>query len=193
MSTFWSYLELGIWHIADLDAFDHLLFIIALTATYQINQLKQILILITSFTIGHSITLGLATFNILTFDPELIEFLIPTTIFITAMVNIIRGKTSNGSRAILLYALAGIFGFIHGMGFSNYLRALLERDGDIFLPLLAFNLGIELGQIGIVIVIMLLSVLLFQFFRFKHRDWILVLSAGCAGAALILMKQTAFW
>jgi hypothetical protein len=188
---FSTYFELGMRHIADLDAYDHMLFLLALIAPYRIIHLKKIVFLVTAFTIGHSLTLALATLDVVRIESAYVEFLIPITILITALGGLIRGGTS--SNMTFQYTMTTFFGLIHGLGFSNYLRSLLGAESDLFLPLLGFNLGVEVGQIGIVLVLLLFETLVFQIFRFKHRDWILVISGGCVGIALVLMKDAAFW
>jgi hypothetical protein len=191
--VFSTYFELGLRHIADLDAYDHMLFLLALICVYQLIDLKRVIILVTAFTVGHSLTLILSTLDILVVEAAYIEFLIPVTIFITAIWNLFNaGKGSRGSMG-WKYFFALFFGLIHGMGFSNYLKMLLGKEHDLFVPLLGFNLGIEVGQIAIVILIMLFSLLTFQIFRFKHRDWILVISGACAGIALMLARNAVFW
>lgn len=164
-----------------------MIFLLALIATYQLTDLKQIVVLVTAFTLGHSLTLALATTGILVVESALVEFLIPITILITAVANLIRGKRP--TRMWLPYISAAFFGLIHGAGFSNYLRALLGSEGELTIPLLAFNLGLETGQIAIVLAILLLSALAFSVFRFKHRDYILVVSGAAAGIALVLIKN----
>ena len=148
MSPFQAYLQLGFQHISDLTAYDHILFIVALCAIYQVQQWRHILILVTAFTLGHSITLALSTLDIIIVPTELIEFLIPVTIFLTAIFNVLRKEgelTPINMR--LNYVLALFFGLIHGMGFSNYLKTLLGMEESIWQPLLAFNIGLELGQL----------------------------------------------
>jgi len=189
---FSAYFELGFRHITDLNAYDHMLFLLALICIYQVIDIKKILVLITAFTLGHSVTLILATTKLIRINNDWVEFLIPVTILITAVVNIWRGKRGGGNM-FWPYFFAAFFGLIHGLGFSNYLLMLLSREKDVFFPLLAFNLGIEVGQIMIVAVILLLSVIAFQLFRFKHRDWILVLSGAAAGIAIVLIKEAIFW
>jgi len=181
------YLELGIEHIADLQGYDHILFVAMLCAVYTFKEWKRVLILITAFTIGHSLTLALATLHILRVPTVWVEFLIPVTIFITAVGNMISGKPGKTS-ARIKYALALFFGLIHGLGFSNYLRSLLRAQDSIVVPLLAFNIGVELGQILIVLSILILTALLF-FFKLKHRDWTLILAGAGAGIAVTLMLE----
>ena len=182
------YLGLGTEHIADLQGYDHILFVAMLCAVYTFKEWKQVLILVTAFTIGHSLTLALATLNLIRVSAGWVEFLIPVTIFITALGNIIAGKPGAVS-ARIKYALALFFGLIHGLGFSNYLRSLLGKHDSIVVPLLAFNIGVELGQIVIVVCILILTALMLHFFRVKQRDWIMVLAGAGAGIALTLMLE----
>jgi len=182
------YLELGLEHIADLQGYDHILFVAMLCAVYTFKEWKQVLILVTAFTIGHSLTLALATLDIIRVSTVWVEFLIPVTIFITAIGNIVTSRPSKDS-AKVKYTLALFFGLVHGLGFSNYLRSLLNTHDSIVAPLLAFNIGVELGQILIVLCILTLAVLMLHVFKVKQRDWILVLAGAGAGIALILMLE----
>lgn len=195
MSEFQLYFVLGKDHILDyLNGYDHILFVVALCAIYLTRDWKKILVLVTAFTIGHSITLALATLDIITVNAALIEFLIPLTIFITAFGNLFRKEESYSNKPIQTnYLFALIFGLIHGMGFSNYLKAILGKDQSIFTQLLAFNLGLEFGQIIIVGIFMAVSFILVDLINVSRRDWKMVISSGIAGIALILMKNTAFW
>src|SRR5688572_12761348 len=145
---FTSYLELGFDHILDLNGYDHILFLIALCAAYSSADWKKILILVTAFTIGHSFTLAMSSLDIITINADLIELIIPVTILITAILNLVI-KPDTSKRWQIIYLLPLFFGFIHGMGFSNYFKVLLGREAEIILPLFAFNLGVELGQICI--------------------------------------------
>ncbi|WP_277487038.1 HupE/UreJ family protein [Catalinimonas alkaloidigena] len=194
MSTFSLYFDLGLTHILDINGYDHILFVVALCAIYLLNDWKKVLVIVTAFTIGHSITLALSTLNIITINPSLIEFLIPVTIFVTAMSNVFKkssGLQQTGGQ--LNYAFALFFGLIHGMGFSNYLRSLLGKDETIVMQLLAFNIGLEIGQIIIVAVFLLLSYLCVNLLQVARRDWKLVISSAIAGIALMLMLDTKFW
>lgn len=194
MSTFSLYFDLGLTHILDVNGYDHILFVIALCAVYMLGDWKKILIIVTAFTIGHSVTLAMATLDIIRINPALIEFLIPVTIFITAVTNIFRNQQNIKHQGIHLnYAFALIFGLIHGMGFSNYLRSLLGRDESIVMQLLAFNLGLEIGQIVIVLIFLALSFIAVDIMQAGRRDWKMVISSAIAGIALILMLDTRFW
>ena len=194
MDTFKLYFELGAEHILDIKGYDHILFVVALTSIYLLKDWKRVLILVTAFTIGHSITLALATLHVLNFNSDLVEFLIPVTIFLTAMANLLRKRAEYSTKKIQLnYWLALFFGLIHGMGFSNYLTSLLGSDKTIFTQLLAFNVGLEVGQIVIVISFMALSFLFVDIFGVAKRDWKLIISSGVAAIATTLMIETKFW
>jgi len=138
MQDFIFYLKLGWEHIISLDALDHQLFILALIAVYAYNDFKKILILVTAFTIGHSITLALSSLDILRVPSKWVEFLIPLTIVITALDNILmKGKQNNLMK--VNYYLALIFGLIHGMGFANTARMMIAKEQSLFVPLLGFE------------------------------------------------------
>ena len=191
-SVFSTYLEVGFEHILDLQAYDHLVFLLAMAAIYTLPDWRKVLLLVTSFTIGHSITLALSTFNIIRFNTVLIEFLIPVTILITAVANFFKLKGGAKKQPLLLSVhnlLAIGFGLIHGMGFSNYLKMLLGKSQSVALELFAFNVGIELAQIVIVLCLLLLNFLLLRLFKLKQRDWIMVLSSIAGGIALLLILQ----
>ena len=194
MTVFELYLRLGIDHIMDIQGYDHILFIITLCSVYKLSEWKRVLILITAFTIGHSVTLALATLKILSVSTGLIEFLIPLTIFLTALFNAI-SRSTNVSQLlhIVKYIAAMFFGLIHGLGFSNYLRSLLGQESSIWKPLLSFNVGIEIGQIIIVTVIMLLTWLVVKVMSAPRREWNLVLAGVGLGISLILMIERMPW
>jgi len=191
MSEFSLYFGLGKDHILDyVNGYDHILFVLALCAVFLIRDWKKILILVTAFTIGHSITLALATLKIVTVNAQLIEFLIPLTIFITSVSNLFKKEVLSNEKGFQVnYLYAVFFGLIHGLGFSNYLRAILGKDQSILSQLLAFNLGLEFGQIIVVVIFLIFSFLLVDFLKVNRRDWKLVLSSAIAGIALILMKD----
>ena len=193
MSEFSLYYGLGLDHILDINGYDHILFVVVLCALYQSNDWKKVLILVTSFTIGHSITLALATLNIIRFNADLIEFLIPVTILFTAISNLFTKEYRVAEGKVLRnYLYAGFFGLIHGMGFSNYLRALLGKDESIILQLFAFNLGLEVGQIIIVAVFMVVSFIFVSLAGISRRDWKMIVSSAVGGIALMLMLDTGF-
>jgi hypothetical protein len=190
MSLFELYFTLGLQHIADLKGYDHILFILTLCVVYSLKEWKRVLILITAFTIGHSLTLVLATLDLIRVDGDLIEFLIPLTIFLTALANIFSKKQSVSPLIhYLKYAAALFFGLIHGLGFSNYLRSLLGTEKGLVLPLFSFNVGIEAGQILIVTAIMILSMVVVDLMHFPRREWHLLLSGAGLGISLVLMIE----
>ncbi len=195
MSEFQVYFAEGREHILNWRfGYDHILFVIALCALYLMRDWKKVLILVTAFTVGHSITLALAALNIIPVNEELIEFLIPTTIFVTAISNLFKNEEAIGGHNFSInYAYALLFGLVHGMGFSNYFRTILGKDRGIVSQLLAFNLGLELGQIIIVVIFLSASFIFVDLFNVSRRDWKIVVSSMIAGIALVLMKDTAFW
>lgn len=194
LSEFLTYFQLGIGHIADLRGYDHILFIVALTAGYAPRDWRRLLWLVTAFTIGHSITLALATLGIVHVHAPTIELLIPITIVVTAGYSIaarwhagrptnsgsnIAGASSAAApeRQALLYVLAGCFGLIHGLGFSNFLRAILGGEESIVVPLFSFNVGLEFGQMAIVACVLLAGALACEGAGLTRRRWATALSA----------------
>lgn len=185
---FLFYFKLGWSHIVSLDALDHQLFILALVAVYTTKQLKQILILVTAFTIGHSVTLALSVFDIIRFDSKWVEFLIPCTIFITALFNLFR-KDGMQKKIELNYYLALLFGLIHGMGFANSVRMMLARDQYMGWGLFGFNLGLEVGQVAFVVLVLAVSAIAFNLLKVKRRDWVIFVSSAVFALALQMALQ----
>ncbi len=192
---FAQYLQLGFQHIADITAYDHILFIVALCAIYKLREWAKVAILVTAFTIGHSVTLALAALDVIRFPQAWIEFLIPVTIVLTAVYNLAAHRFEEGReekifnrRLQLNYLFALLFGLIHGMGFSNFFRALLlpGEEGQLVRQLFAFNVGVELGQLLIVAIILGVSFVVFTFFKLKQRHWNWVVS-GIAGVMALKM------
>jgi len=190
-----TYLRLGVRHIADLRGYDHILFIAALTVAYRPSEWRRLLWLVTAFTLGHSITLALATLDLVRVNSHLVETAIAGTIVITSLIAIATTVQLNASGAqpvssrgqLIRYGLAAGFGLIHGLGFSNFLRSLLGGEESIFAPLLSFNVGLELGQLIIVLAIMVLGVLAEQGLGLKRRDWVLVVSGGIAAVGITMV------
>lgn len=164
-------------HIISLDALDHQLFILVLAAIYTLKEWKQVLVLVTAFTIGHSITLALSTLNVIKVPTDWIEFLIPCTIVFTAVANLFH-KSLNPRSIRLNYFLALFFGLIHGLGFANTLRFMMAEGDSLAWPLLQFNLGLEAGQIVLVIAILLLAYLFVYIINLNRRYWVSLLSAA---------------
>ena len=172
MTDFTFYFHLGWKHIISLDALDHLLFITALAALYSFAQWREVLVLVTAFTIGHSLTLALSVYNMIRVDSVLVEFLIPLTIVITAALNLMK---RNSSRLWLNYILALFFGLIHVLGFANTIRFMLASDQQIGIPLFSFNLGLEVGQIVVVLILLLLSQLI-VYLNWPRKYWTIPVS-----------------
>ena len=166
------YGRLGFKHIIDLGGVDHILFVLALTLRYIWSDWKKILLLVTSFTIGHSLTLALSTLSILDISVNWIEFLIPVTILITAASNFWVKDFDFKQRFSAHYALALFFGLIHGLGFSNYLKSLLGKESSLLGPLFSFNIGLEIGQILIVGVILALSYGLVSLLKLPRKMYV---------------------
>ena len=177
------YFKIGWEHIISLNSLDHQLFIVALAAIYLLKDWKQVLILVTAFTIGHSATLALSVLEIVRFNTDWVEFLIPVTIVITALTNLYQKKFSFRSIRIN-YFFALFFGLIHGLGYANTIRFMLARDEQLGWGLLGFNLGLEAGQIIIVLLILLLSQIFVSVFKINRRDWVIFLSAAVFSLAL---------
>jgi hypothetical protein len=208
MSVFTTYLQLGFLHICSWQATDHLTFLLALCAPYVLADWRRVVALVTSFTVGHSITLALATLGIVGLDEKdldnmiiditpVIEALIPITIIFTALVNMKQAgpaldrRSRRGTAALWAApnALAAAFGLIHGLGFSFYLRELLGNQSRPVAELLSFNLGVELGQLLVVSVILLLGFVLLRMVGVARRDWVLVVSGAALGVAMLLLLQ----
>jgi len=194
---FYTYLTLGFEHIADLAGYDHILFLVALCAVYQWSSWKKVAIIVTAFTLGHSLTLALAALNILNIPANIIEFLIPVTIFITAVSNTHPAAMESSEKPgfsrpmIFKYVIALFFGLIHGLGFSNFFRQLTmpDQENDLIPQLFSFNVGVELGQLIIVAFILSFSFILHILFKMNTRSWNIFVSGAAAGIALILMLE----
>ena len=184
MNDFKLYFEIGYKHIADLRGMDHILFVMALCLRYQFADWRKILLLVTAFTIGHTITLALSVFNMIQYPVRWIEFLIPVTILITAISNMFVKKFVFRNKFPLIYFLALFFGLVHGLGFSSYLKSLLGSDHTVALPLLAFNLGLEAGQLLIVSGVLLISFIFVTILKCNRREYLLFISGGIFAAAL---------
>jgi hypothetical protein len=187
MSEFQAYLTLGFDHITDPNGYDHILFVIALCAIYAFRDWKKVLVLVTAFTVGHSVTLALSTLKLITYSSALIELFIPITIFITAVSNFSENSLGEPKSPKLRYILAASFGLIHGMGFSNYLRSLLGEQESIVIPLFSFNVGLELGQLFIVAVALAIASFFIEILKIKRLTWNHLISGIVAGMALSLI------
>ena len=193
MDEFILYIKMGLYHVLDFSAYDHILFLLALAVIFSFHQLKKVLWLITLFTIGHTLTLALSAYGLLKVYVEIIEFLIPVTIFVTGLVNILNvdKNATNKDNINLIFAL--FFGLIHGLGFSNYFRMMIGKEEDKLMPLIEFALGIEFAQVIIVLGILIIGSLVQSFFRISKRDWILVISSIVIGFVIPMMVERVFW
>jgi hypothetical protein len=176
MNDFMFFLREGWDHIISFSAMDHILFIMALTVVYTITEWKKVLVLVTAFTIGHGITLVLSVLNIIRFSDVWVEFLIPCTILVTATVNLFQKDFSQKSLRIN-YFLALFFGLIHGMGYANAIRFSLAKGQGFGISLFSFNLGLEIGQIFVVLLLLLLTYIITKLPWVSRRNWVIAISA----------------
>jgi hypothetical protein len=176
MDDIWLYFSIGWEHIVSINALDHILFVTALAAIYIFKDWKKVLILVTAFTIGHSLTLALSVYDMIRVNDKVVEFLIPVTILITGVFNLFQKDFSPKSLQ-LNYFFALFFGLIHGMGFANSIRFMLANNESIGRPLFSFNVGLEAGQIVIVLIILSLSYLLINLLKLRRKIWVIFLSS----------------
>ncbi len=191
MNNFTSYLILGLQHILNVQAIDHLLFLLSITCIYRFYDIKRLFFMITAFTLGHSITLALATLHWINFSATWIEFLIPCTILLSATGNLFKNDLQGKQKNMpwLIFALISGFGLIHGLGFSNYLQSLLGSENSLLEPLFAFNIGLELGQIAVVTAFLLVSTFLIEVLRIKIRHYALAISGLIIGLVLPMILE----
>jgi hypothetical protein len=171
MNDFIFFLKEGINHILSTDAADHLLFLLALVSIFSPKNWKQILLLVTAFTIGHALTLILSTYKIVTINSSWVEFLIPLTIVLTAILNLIQ-KGAEANQIKPRYFIISFFGLIHGLGFANTIKFMLAKDQALVLSLFGFNLGVEIGQIAVVLILLLATYLALNILKLKQQWWI---------------------
>lgn len=195
MSEFWIYFQIGLKHVLDIHAYDHVLFLIALAIPFSFKDWKRVVLLVTLFTIGHSMALMLSVFEIVTIKVNVVELLIPITILTTALFNLFTaGKSSKKERINLVFFITLFFGIIHGLGFSNYFKSILGGTASSkVLPLSEFALGIEAAQVVVVFVVLVLSYIVQTVFRFSKRDWTLVMSAFVIGIVIPMIVENEIW
>ena len=195
MSEFWIYFQIGLKHVLDIHAYDHVLFLIALAVPVSFKDLKRVLLLVTLFTIGHTMALILSVFEIVVVKANVVELLIPITILITALFNLFTaGKSSKKESINVVFFITLFFGIIHGLGFSNYFKSILGGDAaSKVLPLSEFALGIEVAQVVVVFMVLILSYIVQSVFRFSKRDWILVMSALIIGVVVPMIVESEIW
>ena len=192
--NFGDFLIEGALHIADLQAYDHILFLIALAVVFEPSQWRKLITIVTAFTIGHSITLALVSHDVVLVPSKWVEFFIPLTILLTSLINLLSlrrriSKTNFGVKFLVVL----VFGFIHGMGFSPYLKMLVGKDQSIVQPLLAFNIGVEFGQLLILLGFFIISGLMHGLTRAKHREWIIFILGGTTLMSIVLLIESWPW
>ncbi len=183
MEDFVFYFKLGWHHIISVDAFDHLFFIMALTSIYLLKDIKQVLLLVTAFTIGHAISLSLSVLNLVKINSDLVEFLIPISIIFTAEIQFVKSLHPKAPFRFK-YVFALLFGLLHGLGFANTIRFILAESQQITLPLLSFNIGLEVGQILIVLLMLLLAKLFVEIIGLPQKWWIRILNTIALAAGI---------
>jgi hypothetical protein len=195
MDSFWVYFQIGLKHVLDSSAYDHILFLAALTVPYAFKDWKRILILVSIFTAGHTVALFLSVFEIITIKASFIEFLIAITIFFTAIYNLFTaGKTNKNAGLSWVGFITLFFGIIHGLGFSNYFNSILSGSAtDKLTPTLEFALGIEAAQIIVVFVILSIAFVVQNLFKFSKRDWTLVISSLIIGVIIPMIIESEIW
>jgi hypothetical protein len=195
MSDFWLYFNIGLNHVLDIKGYDHVLFLMALTVPYTFKHWRTLLVLLTLFTIGHTMSLIMSVYGVITIQSEIIEFLIPITILAAAVYNFFRPNKGAKKDNINVAAFGTLFfGVIHGLGFSNYFKIVLDANtNDKLLPLLEFALGIEAAQVIVVLAVLILSWIVQNFFRVSQRDWVLVTSSFIAGIIIPMIIGSDIW
>ena len=191
LENFWFNVEYGINHVLDINAYDHVLFLIALTVPYLFKDWKRVLLLVSLFTLGHTLSLVLAAYNVVSVNGELVEFLIPITILIVALFNVFTaGKGAQKEKVGILFFSTLFFGLVHGLGFAREFQMLLSDTDNKIILLLEFALGIELAQIIIVFLVLFLGYIIQTLFRFTKRDWIMVISAIVVGLVIPMILNS---
>lgn len=197
MSDFELYFKSGLWHVLNIKAYDHILFLIALTIPYAFREWRKVLLLVTLFTIGHTMTLILAVYGIISVRAALVETIIPITILVTGIYNIITRRKKFARKEednINFIAILTLFiGIVHGLGFFNYFRMQLAGTGDKLLPVAEFSLGIEAAQIIIVLIVLIVSAIAESFFRVTRRDWVLIISSFVIGVVVPMIINSEIW
>ncbi|CAG2531614.1 HupE / UreJ protein [Maribacter dokdonensis] len=191
MQEFWFYIKLGLQHVLDINAYDHILFLTAMALPFTFKSWKNVLWLATVFTITHCLALVFSVYEIMVVDATWIEFLIPVTILATALFNIVDVLLLKENRTIWFHMLAtGFFGLVHGFGFSNYFKMMIMGEEDKLAPLLGFAGGIELSQVVIVLLVLVLAFVVQTLMNVKQRAFILVGSIVVILITLPLLYET---
>ncbi len=194
IENFWFNVEYGMNHVLDINAYDHVLFLVVLTIPYIFKDWKRVLLLVSVFTIGHTLSLTLAAYGTISVSSELVEFLIPVTILIVALFNVFTaGKGAQKEKIGVLFISTLFFGLIHGLGFAREFRMFVGSSDSKLVPLLEFALGIEIAQIIIVFLVLFLGFLFQTVFRFSKRDWIMVVSSIVVGLVIPMLLSNKIW
>lgn len=184
IDSFLKFLELGLYHIISFDGYDHILFVVLLSLPFLFKDWKWVLILVSIFTLGHTLSLILGVYDVINLNINVTEWLIPVTIFFTALYNIFTAGKSIQRRPYFIYGIVLFFGLIHGLGFANAFESMVSNNESTFLAVLEFGLGIEIGQLIVVFCALFLSFIFQNIFRFSNRDWVLVSSSIILGFML---------
>ena len=195
MSDFLLFLQIGLRHVLDSNAYDHVLFLTALVVPYTFKEWKKVITLVSVFTLGHTLALVLAVFELVSIDINMVEFLIPISILFTAIYNLFNaGKVRNKSNITVAVIVTLFFGIIHGLGFSNYFNSILSgTPSDKLLPMLQFAVGIELAQLAVVTTVLIISFVVQNFVRNSKRNWILIASSIIIGVVIPMLIESEIW
>lgn len=189
--NFWFNVQYGINHILDIKAYHHILFLIVLTVPFAFKDWKRLLLLVTLFTLGHTLSLIMAYYDIITVNRSLVQFLMPITIMVVALYNVFTaGKKAPSEKVGILFLSTVFFGLVHGLGFVTLFSGQIKNGGNKWLAFLEIALGIELGQIIMVFIVLFLGFLGQMIFRFSVRDWVVVISAVVIGLLIPMLIHT---
>ncbi|MCB0445395.1 MAG: HupE/UreJ family protein [Gelidibacter sp.] len=193
LDNFWFNVQYGIHHVLDINAYDHILFLIVLTVPYLFKDWKRVLLLVSTFTLGHTLSLVLAVYGVISVNAKLVEFLIPVTIMVVALYNVFTaGKKAQNEKVGILFFSTLFFGLVHGLGFAREFKMFVGNTDNKLITLLEFALGIEMSQVIIVFVMLFLGFICQTVFRFNRRDWVMVISAIVVGLAIPMLLQRGF-
>lgn len=193
MSTFILYFRLGYRHVLDIYGVDHMLFVIAIMSVFMLRDWRRAMILFLFYVLGSSLSLSLSVNEIVKVDMNIIDYLIPVTVLMTAVINIFKKPESYTPRSIFRFAIILFFGLVHGFGYADYLMDILGADLNLAIPIIGFNLGVELGLLFVAFAFLIVSWVFVNNLGISRRDWNLVISSGIAGIALTLMFESRYW
>ncbi len=191
LESFWFNVQYGINHVLDIKGYDHVLFLMVLAVPYVFKDWKRVLLLVSMFTLGHTLSLVLAAYGIVSVNGNLVEFLIPVTILVVAIYNVFTaGKKDRSTKVGLLFFTTLFFGLVHGLGFAREFKMFAGQSEDKLELLIEFALGIEIAQVIIVFIVLFFGFLCQTIFRFSRRDWVMVLSAIVIGLVIPMIIQS---